>query len=94
MKAHQFLAISALALLGSVNAHAEGGDNSQHGYNFQSTRTVAEVRAEARQPIQVTEASVGTVDKQMSTVQRAAVRSEAIMALRAGQISSGEIGLM
>ena len=94
MKATQLLAISAFALLASANAFAEGGDNSQHGYNFQSTRSVAEVRAEALNPIHVSEASVGMDEKQMSTLQRADVRAKAIMALRSGQISSGEIGLI
>jgi hypothetical protein len=94
MNAKRLLSISAIALLAVFNAHAEGGDNSQHGYDFVSTRSAAEVRAEARNPIHVSEASVGTPDKQMSNVQRASVRAEAIMALRAGQISRGEIGLL
>ena len=94
MNAAQLLSISALTVFAAFSAHADDGDNSQHGYNFKSTRTVAEVKAEALNPIRVTEASVGPVETLMSMAQRADVRAQAIAALRAGQISAGEIGLM
>ena len=94
MNATKLLAIAALTTLAAFSAHAEGGDNSQHGYDFKSTRTVAEVKAEARNPIRITEGSTGPVEALMSSLQKEAVRAEAIAAVRAGQTSRGEIGLM
>ena len=94
MNATQLLSIAALTTLAAFSAHAEGGDTSQHGYDFKSTRTVAEVKAEARNPVRISNGSTGVLTMPQSGLDKAAVRAEAASALRAGKISSGEIGLM
>ena len=93
MNATKLLSIAALSTLAAFGAHAEGGDNSQHGYNFQSTRSVAEVKAEARNPVVITEASGPTV-LSGSSLTRETVRAQAIAAVREGDIPSGEMGTM
>ena len=93
MNATKLLSIAALSTLAAFGAHAEGGDNSQHGYNFQSTRSVAEVKAEARNPVVITEAS-GPIVLSGSSLTRETVRAEAIAAVREGDIPSGEMGTM
>jgi hypothetical protein len=94
MNATKLLSIAALSTLAAFGAHADDGDTSQHGYNFQSTRSVAEVRAEARNPIVFTEGSTGPVAVQATGVTRESVRAQAIAALREGDIPSGEMGTM
>jgi D-serine deaminase-like pyridoxal phosphate-dependent protein len=94
MNATKLLSIAALSTLAAFGAHADDGDTSQHGYNFQSTRSVAEVRAEARNPIVVTEGSTGVIELVKSTADRSALRAEAAAALRAGMLPSGEVGTM
>lgn len=94
MNASKLLSIAALSTLAAFGAHADDGDTSQHGYNFQSTRSVAEVRAEARNPIVITEGSTGVIELVKSTADRSALRAEAAAALRAGMLPSGEVGTM
>jgi hypothetical protein len=84
MNATKLLSIAALSTLAAFGAHADDGD----------TRSVAEVRAEARNPIVVTEGSTGPVAVQATGVTRESVRAQAIAALREGDIPSGEMGTM
>ena len=94
MKTNQLFAVAALATLAAFGAHADEADGSQKALQFSSTRSVAEVRAEAMTPNKISNGSTGFVGVTRSGVDRTAVRAEAVSALRNGQISQGEIGSM
>jgi hypothetical protein len=96
MNASKFLAVSALALLASVGAHADEADGSQFALKFDGARTRAEVQAEAAQVAKTrsTEPNGSRVLTVQSTADRAAVRAQAAEAVRLGQISAGEQGVI
>lgn len=96
MNASKFLAVSALALLASVSAHADEADGSQFALKFDGARTRAEVQAEAAQVAKTrsTEPNGSRVLTVQSTADRAAVRAQAAEAVRLGQISAGEQGVI
>lgn len=90
----RILAVSALALLSSFTAHADEADGSDRALAFTSSRSVAEVRAEATMPLKISNGGTGVIGVTNSEVSRAEVRAQAAAAVRDGRISQGEIGLM
>ncbi|AEG92313.1 hypothetical protein [Ramlibacter tataouinensis] len=93
MKNFSLLALAAASLLATA-AHADEADGSQHVLQAQSTRPAAEVRAEARNPIRISEGSTGVMTPAASDMSREAVKAQAVSAVRDGQTSRGESGLM
>lgn len=95
MNASKFLAVSLFAVAAagaSVASYADEADGSQYAVQFDGSRSRADVKAEAV-------AAVGDRSQDLaamgattirSTAVRAEVRANAVAALRAGQISSGE----
>ena len=90
----RLIALAAFATLSTFAAHADEADGSERALTFNSTRSVAEVRAEALMPEHITNGGTGFVGVTNSVVTREAVKAQAVAALRAGRISQGEIGLM
>jgi len=87
------IAIAALAAAFSGVAAAD--DGSVYPNDFQSTRTRAEVRAEAIQAagarLVEPEGSIYSSGPVQSTADRSVLRAEAAEAVRLGKIPSGEI---
>jgi hypothetical protein len=92
----RFFSIAAVAAFASFGAAADEADASQFATQFETQRTRAEVQAEAATVAQFrsTEPAGSRVLSVQSTADRAAVRAEAVQAVRTGQISAGEIGTM
>ena len=89
------LGACAFALLASFGAHAaqgEGANAPEFAPAFVSTATVADVRAGALMPVRIGNGSTGFIGITNSGIDAAAVRAEAAMALRSGQIPRGEAG--
>jgi hypothetical protein len=99
MNTSRFITVATLAALSavaSVAVHADEADGSQYGVNFNSTRTRAEVRAEAVAAVGDRSqelAALGSTAVQ-SKATRATVRAEAVQAQRLGQIPAGEASSM
>ena len=93
MTTARILSIAAVAALASFGAQAD-----TYGANFQdamkSTRTRAEVQAEATQAVASNSFKNFVVEQKRapSAVARATVRAEAVTAARAGTISIGNRG--
>lgn len=91
MTASRILSIAAVAALASFGAQANDLYGTDFEAGFQSTRTRAEVQAEAVQAVahfknfHVADTRHATP----STVSRDAVRAEAVTAARAGAIATG-----
>ena len=94
MKINRLLALATLAAVTAFSAHADEADGSQYSIKFNSTRSVAEVRAEAANPIRISNGGTGFIGLTNSSVSSATVKAEAAQSARAGQTSKGEIGLM
>jgi hypothetical protein len=94
MKTTQLFAVAAFSTLAAFGARADEADGSQFAVQFNSTRSVAEVRAEALTPVKISNGSTGFVGVTNSGLERSAVRAKAIAALRNGEIPQGEIGYM
>ncbi len=94
MQISKLLAVTALATFASFGAYADEADGSDRALQFTSTRTASEVRAEALNPVKISNGSTGVMALADSNVDRQALRNETIMAVRAGQTSQGEAGLM
>jgi hypothetical protein len=97
MNARNILSASALALLGSLAAAAHAGgeldDSAYRAQPVQSSRAVADARAEgAYAAHHVTQIPNGSAvhPASRSSVARADVRQSAIQAQRAGSIANGE----
>ena len=91
MKTTKLFAVTAFAAFG---AHADEADSSQFAIQFNSTRSVAEVRAEALNPVKISNGSNGStgfIGVTNSGLERSIVRSQAISALRNGEIAQGEM---
>ena len=90
----RFLSIATVAAFASFGAQADEADASQFATQFQTSRTRAEVIAEAATAVQMRsqEPAGSRVVTYKSTADRAAVRAQAAEAVRTGQISSGEVG--
>lgn len=99
MNTSRFITVASLATLAafaSVAVHADEADGSQYGISFNSTRTRAEVKAEAV-------AAVGDRSQELaalgssavhSQASRATVRAETVQAQRLGKIPAGEASSM
>lgn len=94
MKTTQLFAVAAFSALAAFGAHADEADGSQFAVQFNSTRSVAEVRAEALTPVKISNGGTGFVGVTTSGLERSVVRAKAIAALRNGEIPQGEIGYM
>ena len=94
MKTTKLFAVAALSAFAAFGAHADEADGSQFSVTVTSTRSAAEVKAEALNPIKISNGSTGFVGVTQSGLQRDAVRAQAISALHNGEISQGEIGYM
>jgi hypothetical protein len=90
----RLLAIACLATFGAFAAHADEADGSDRALSFQSTRSAAEVRAEATMPVRISNGGTGFIGVTNSAISRDVVRQQAASAVRSGRIPSGEIGLM
>ena len=90
------LSIAAVAAFASFGAQADEADASQFATKFETSRTRAEVSAEAATVAQTRsiEPAGSRVVTYKSTADRAAVRAQAAEALRTGQIPSGEFSAM
>ena len=97
MTASNFFAVAALATVASLGARADEADGSQFALQFNSTRSVAEVRAEAAAKVK-THSQEPAGSRVAATVQsstdRATVRAQAADAVRLGQIPRGEASYM
>ncbi len=97
MNASRILAVAALAAAASFGAQADEADASQYAVQFHGTRSRAEVQAEAvkatgDRSVELAAAGTQTLTTP-STVARAAVRADTVLALRQHQIPSGEFSL-
>ena len=90
----RILAIAAFATVSFGAVHADEADGSDRALNFTSTRSAADVRAEAAMPVRITNGSTGFIGVTSSSVSRAEVRAQAAEAVRTGRISQGEAGTM
>ena len=91
-KTARILSIAALSAFAAFGAHADEADGSQFATKFETSRTRAEVQAEAATVSQTRsiEPAGSRVVTYKSTADRAAVRAQAADAVRLGQIPSGE----
>ena len=94
MKASSLLALATLAAAASFGAHADEADGSQYATKVISTRSAAEVRAEAMNPVRISNGGTGFIGLTQSATTPAAVKAQGAQAARAGETSKGEIGLM
>jgi hypothetical protein len=92
----RFLSIAAVAAFASFGAYADEADSSQFATQFETSRTRAEVQADAATAVQTRsiEPAGSRVVTYSSTADRSAVRAQAAEAVRTGQIPHGEIGSM
>lgn len=93
MSTSKFFAVAALAVLSTVGAHADEAEGSQFALKFDSTRSRAEVNAEAVVAARTNDpepygSRVAALIQ--SSMERSAVRAEAAQALRQGLIPHGE----
>lgn len=88
------IAVSAFAVLSAFSAHADEADGSERALTFNSTRSAAEVRAEAATPVRISNGGTGFIGITNSGVSRADVRAQAADAVRSGRTSRGETGTM
>lgn len=88
------IALAAFATLSAFAAHADEADGSDRALSFTSTRSVAEVRAEALMPQRITNGGTGVIGVTSSATTRADVRAQAAAAVRSGRIPQGEAGTM
>jgi len=94
MKTTHLFAITAFAAFAAVGAHADEADGSQYATKVMSSRSAAEVRAEARNPVRITNGGTGYIGLTNSATSSAAVKAEGAQSARAGATSKGEIGYM
>lgn len=91
MKTTYLFAAAAIATFAAFGAHAGEAEYSQNSQNFSSTRTAADVQAEALKPVRITNGGTGYVGQTDSAKSSASVRTEGAMAARAGTTSRGEM---
>lgn len=93
MKTSALIAIASLSVLASVGARADEADASQYALKYDTSRTRAEVMAEARTEARADKsvpASSKVAPRVNSSIERTAVRDQAVQALRSGLIPRGE----
>ena len=93
MKAIHLPLVAALALSG-FSALADEADSSQYALKFNSVRTAAEVKAEARNPVRITNGGTGFIGLTRSTTSSEAVKAEGATSARSGMTARGEFGPM
>lgn len=93
MNTTRLLTIAAFSTLAAFGAHADEADGSQYGIKVQSSRSVAEVRAEAMNPVRISNGGTGFIGLTNSATSSAAVKAQGAQSARAGQTSKGEIGV-
>ncbi len=94
MNTTRIFAIAALSAAAAFGAHADEADGSQFSVQVESQRSRAEVQAEARNPVKITNGSTGYIGQTQSGVERAEVRAAAAAAVRNGTIPQGEMTVM
>ena len=94
MKTIRFFAVAALAAASTFSVQADEADGSQYSIRFNSARSAADVRAEAMNPVRISNGGTGFIGVTNSGISRQAVKAEAAQSARAGQTSRGEIGPM
>lgn len=93
----RILAISALSIFSSFAATAaqgEGANAPEFATPFMSTASVADVKAGALMPVEISNGSTGVIGVTQSGLDRATVRNQAEIAARNGQTSRGEASWM
>ena len=87
------IALATFATLAlSTGAQAfQGEQNPQPPAPFQSTLSRAEVQAQARQPLQISNGGTGVAQQTAGNVDRAAVRASALSITRQGAATYGEV---
>ncbi len=93
MKTAHIFAIAALSAA-AFGAHADEADGSQFAAQIDSQRSRAEVQAEARNPVKISNGSTGVFTLPQSVADRAEVRAAAAAAVRNGTIPQGEMTVM
>ena len=94
-KTARILSVAALAALASLGAHADEADASQFATQFETSRTRAEVVAEAAAVAKnrSIEPAGSRIVTYQSSADRAAVRAEAAaQAMRTGRVGPAEGG--
>ena len=88
--------LAAAISFSAFSAHAASGEveGPLAPAPFQSTRSVADVRAEAMNPVRISNGGTGFIGLTQSTLTPEAVRAQARQSVRDGQFSKGELGLM
>ncbi|MES2787382.1 MAG: DUF4148 domain-containing protein [Pseudomonadota bacterium] len=86
--------IAALAGFAAAPAMADEADASQFAHPVTAARSVADVKAEARNPLRITNGSTGFIGVTQSAVDAATVKSEGVQSARNGQTPRGEFGPM
>lgn len=93
MNTSKLLAVATLAAVASFGAYADEADGSQFAVKVESTRSRAEVQAEATSKV-ITHSQEPAGSRVLARVQsgteRAVVRAQAAEAVRLGQIPHGE----
>jgi hypothetical protein len=89
-----FTTASALAMLFAFPAHADEADGSDRALAFTSSRSVADVKAEAAMPVRISNGGTGFIGVMNSGLTRESVSAQAAAAVKNGRISKGEIGVM
>ena len=93
MNSKAILAIAAFAAIASTGARADEADASQYALQFTSSRSAAEVKAEAiveAKSHSTTPASSKVIEPMKTSTEVRIVRAQAVEALRLGQIAHGE----
>ena len=87
------IALATFATLAlSTGAQAfQGEQNPLPPAPFQSTLSRAEVQAQARQPLQISNGGTGVAQQTAGNVDRAAVRASALSITRQGAATYGEV---
>ena len=90
----QAAVIVALSSFLAVAAQADEADGSQHPIKFSSARAAADVKAEAMNPVRISNGGTGFIGLTRSTVTSEAVKAVAVQSARSGRTSKGESGPM
>ncbi|MES2633129.1 MAG: DUF4148 domain-containing protein [Pseudomonadota bacterium] len=87
-------AFAAFAGLAAAPAIADEADASQFAHPSTVVRSVADVKAEARNPVRITNGGTGFIGVTQSAVDPVAVKNEGVKSARNGQTARGEFGPM
>ncbi len=86
--------VAAFAAFAAAPAMADEADASQFVHPLTAGRSVADVKAEARNPSRITNGGTGFIGVTQSEVDAATVKSEGVRSARNGQTARGEFGPM